>query len=509
VYVRYKYDPFHFLKNLYLAASSKESYLYTYFCRACSDALYKVEPGDKAKLIEVLKSRGMSDADIKKVRRSYFRRRCRYCIPDPQTLVDNLEAIFALFDGLTDPKTGWSFFSSDARSRFDMALKYVRAGFLSDPPGMAMYVAIGQTRDGVVVYRCLRTSSSVEGYHQHLSRCVSACAKSAGTEWLDLLRQKFDFCWTVRSLRRIGWYKGCQHCDIALADRLHSLAASLDVIAYTSDWQCTPVPEDKDSVVRHGVHYASVAMQQRFIKAQAQLPSSSGGGASSSSAQQIPKATEVVELGDFLKQVKCVPTANDVEKLLTDEQLLETASSLMRRATALGLNVPKEAAKTMIERWLFAEKGFQVMKEAGLMGVKAKLQMSGVTLKLHDAVPLAQPTTAPLAGKPRVVLPPALVSASATVMKQGAAAAGGEEEEVVALTGAAAEAAAAVAAKKRKAKEKKKLASMMRKRAASVAAGKTRVSHQTDATQHAGVASPEKKHKKKKAGADDAYSSIV
>ena len=60
-----------------------------------------------------------------------------------------------------------------------------------------------------------------------------------------------------------------------------------------------------------------------------------------------------------------VPTANDVEKLLTDEQLLETASSLMRRATALGLNVPKEAAKTMIERWLYAEKACQVVGRRG------------------------------------------------------------------------------------------------------------------------------------------------
>ena len=56
----------------------------------------------------------------------------------------------------------------------------------------------------------------------------------------------------------------------------------------------------------------------------------------------------MVELGDFLKRVKCVPTASDVGKLLTDEEVLETASSLMRRATALGLNVPKEAAKTIL-----------------------------------------------------------------------------------------------------------------------------------------------------------------
>ena len=143
-------------------------------------------------------------------------------------------------------------------------------------------------------------------------------------------------------------------------------------------------------------------------------------GASSSSAQQIPKAADVVELGDFLKRVKCVPTASDVEKLLTDEELLETASSLMRRATALGLNVPKEAAKTMIERWLFAEKAYQVVQEAGLMRTKATLQMLNVHLNLRDAVPLAQPATAPLtSGQPHIVLPLSLAGASAPVVQQG------------------------------------------------------------------------------------------
>ena len=142
-------------------------------------------------------------------------------------------------------------------------------------------------------------------------------------------------------------------------------------------------------------------MQQRAIKAQAQLASSSdNGGASSSSAQQIPKAADVVELGNFLKRVKCVPTASDVEKLLTDEELLETANSLMRRAAALGLNVPKEAVKTMIERWLYAEKAYQVVKEAGLRQMKATLRMPHVHLNLRDAVPLAQPATAPLTSGP-------------------------------------------------------------------------------------------------------------
>jgi hypothetical protein len=139
----------------------------------------------------------------------------------------------------------------------------------------------------------------------------------------------------------------------------------------------------------------------------------------------------------------------------------------MRRATALGLNVPKEAVKTMIERWLYAEKAFQVVKEKGLMEMKATLQMPNVTLNMRNAVPLAQPTTVPLTGEPRVVLPAALVGASTTVMEQGAVAAGGEEGEVVVLAGAAADAAreaAAWKAAKAEAARVKKLGARKEKR---------------------------------------------
>jgi hypothetical protein len=340
----------------------------------------------------------------------------------------------------------------------DTAIKYIRAGLLSDPPAMAMYVAIGKTRDGIIIYRCLRTSSSVEGYHQHLSRCISACAKSAGTVWLDLLRQKFDYLWTVRELRRIGWYNGCCHCDIALADRLHTLANSLGAMAYTGGWKCTPVPEDKDSIVRHGAHYASVAMQERFNKAQKQLgiacAGSSSGSGGGGAAAHVPRVAEVAEIDDFLRRVKCVPTAGNIDALLADEQLTTTAQSLMKRAAALGLSVPKEAAKTMLERWLYAEKAYQVVKEKGLLTLKAKLAMPGVSMNMRDAVLPVQPSIGQAHGVTRLVLPPQLVAAGTTTVKQCVR----EEQEgdggVIMASAAEEDAAREAAAKKEQARKK-------------------------------------------------------
>jgi hypothetical protein len=323
---------------------------------------------------------------------------------------------------------------------------------------MAMYVAIGKTRDGIIIYRCLRTSSSVEGYHQHLSRCISACAKSAGTVWLDLLRQKFDYLWTVRELRRIGWYNGCCHCDIALADRLHTLANSLGAMAYTGGWKCTPVPEDKDSIVRHGAHYASVAMQERFNKAQKQLgiacAGSSSGSGGGGAAAHVPRVAEVAEIDDFLRRVKCVPTAGNIDALLADEQLTTTAQSLMKRAAALGLSVPKEAAKTMLERWLYAEKAYQVVKEKGLLTLKAKLAMPGVSMNMRDAVLPVQPSIGQAHGVTRLVLPPQLVAAGTTTVKQCVR----EEQEgdggVIMASAAEEDAAREAAAKKEQARKK-------------------------------------------------------
>ena len=52
---------------------------------------------------------------------------------------------------------------------------------------------------------------------------ISVNAKHSSTEWLDLLRQRFDYFWCVRALRRAGWYGQLQHNEQPLHPQLQQL----------------------------------------------------------------------------------------------------------------------------------------------------------------------------------------------------------------------------------------------------------------------------------------------
>ena len=99
----------------------------------------------------MLKKKGLGEADIKNLPRSYTRQRCRHSIPDPKTLESDFEAVYALFSKITDPKSNHSFFTADARQRFNTGIGYIRAGLLSDPPGMNMYAETRVSRRAAVV----------------------------------------------------------------------------------------------------------------------------------------------------------------------------------------------------------------------------------------------------------------------------------------------------------------------------------------------------------------------
>jgi len=46
-------------------------------------------------------------------------------------------------------------------------LKYVAQGLLSDSPHIPLYLRLRKMLSGFQLYRCLRTSSALEGYHVH------------------------------------------------------------------------------------------------------------------------------------------------------------------------------------------------------------------------------------------------------------------------------------------------------------------------------------------------------
>jgi len=165
-----KYDIRHFLGNFFLMAATKESALFKYFCVAVSEAVFKVDLSSRREVRDHLKYLGLSDDQIKRVRRKYWRRKARYIVPSPEVLVRDLTDVYEFFRPLVDPSTGRKFLILDHAKRFRQEMTYVRRGDLSDPPGMSMYISIGKYKSGLPRYFSLRSSSQLEGYHMHLNK---------------------------------------------------------------------------------------------------------------------------------------------------------------------------------------------------------------------------------------------------------------------------------------------------------------------------------------------------
>jgi hypothetical protein len=66
-------------------------------------------------------------------------------------------------------------------------LQLVEEGYLSDPPGVQLYVKIGEDKDGLVLYRCFRGTNTVEGgVHQNMIKSFGSY--NAGPELALLLK---------------------------------------------------------------------------------------------------------------------------------------------------------------------------------------------------------------------------------------------------------------------------------------------------------------------------------
>lgn len=168
-----KYDIRHWMANLFLMCTTKDSALFKYFCVAVSDAVFMVIPSSRDEVRDHLKFLGLSEDKIRRVRRKYWRSRARYVVPPPPVLLRRLLDVYEFFRDLVDPSTGRNFFTLDHEKRFKHEMTYVARGDLSDIPDMEMYVKVGEYASGLSRWICLRSSSALEGYHLHLAKVNS------------------------------------------------------------------------------------------------------------------------------------------------------------------------------------------------------------------------------------------------------------------------------------------------------------------------------------------------
>ena len=112
-----------------MLAVEKGSPIFNLFMSLLSSALYRMLPGEEERIRRHLKNGlKMGDDDIKRLRRNYFRRRCRYTCPPPQTIVRACCDIFKFFVGMVDPlspDTGAMVLVPHAAKLFDKQMRYV------------------------------------------------------------------------------------------------------------------------------------------------------------------------------------------------------------------------------------------------------------------------------------------------------------------------------------------------------------------------------------------------
>ncbi|KAF7310618.1 hypothetical protein HMN09_00604600 [Mycena chlorophos] len=149
-------------------------------------------------------------------------------IPCPEKLVRDLLVLFTCFQDLLDSDSK-KFFSKDARKQAASLIETARLGFLSDPPGLALYYFRGRDKSGLALYRTIRGTNSVEGgVHKQIRRIFGSLHASLA------LTEAILGNWFHRRNRRIGHYnragaRWSNHFDIWLLDEIVETAIKLDV----------------------------------------------------------------------------------------------------------------------------------------------------------------------------------------------------------------------------------------------------------------------------------------
>jgi len=151
---------------------SKQHGAFGSFMARLSDAFFVPSQDDLEFIREALRKAGLSEEDIKAKSWQYFKPRVRRHVPKPKILEQDFKCVVNLFANLEDAETGLPFFNAKAWGVYRSTLKHIRRGCLSDKTGMKYYVHIGDDSMGIPLYKCVRGTSALEGFHQKIRQLI-------------------------------------------------------------------------------------------------------------------------------------------------------------------------------------------------------------------------------------------------------------------------------------------------------------------------------------------------
>lgn len=163
-------DPFHLFNRFYIATGHG---LHIEFAQAMRDALFIPDEEDKRRITAWGQSQKPPQTfdNLVQSQPAWVWKRCKQVIPPPEQLYPLVAAVFRIYGPLKDAKTGQPLFNSRAWHVAKNILTLIQGGYVSDPPGIALYSLMGSdsANGGLPIYRCARGTNSTEGgFHTHL-----------------------------------------------------------------------------------------------------------------------------------------------------------------------------------------------------------------------------------------------------------------------------------------------------------------------------------------------------
>ena len=185
------------------------------FMAAISYAMYAINTADKARVITYLKKvQGKSDDFISSLPQRYWHKHPairRYLKPKGQMEKDTI-AVFKHWLDANLFVDGKNFFTEGIKGteyEFNKIIALMSGGYLSDPVGEGIEIyhkvhTIKKTLDWpeeqqVHIYRCVRGTSQLEGYHSHLHKATRDCSQ-IGPQLAEAKLMDFNFRFAYSSL---------------------------------------------------------------------------------------------------------------------------------------------------------------------------------------------------------------------------------------------------------------------------------------------------------------------
>ena len=117
-------------------------------------------------------------------------------VPPSAILLQRYDMVNNVYGGLIDKKTRQPLLRAEAREAVKRLRVHIKADCLTDPVGLPMYFQAGKdSATGSILYRCIRGTNDLEGYHLHMRLLVAWCISP---RLAHLLLLEHNFRWNLR-----------------------------------------------------------------------------------------------------------------------------------------------------------------------------------------------------------------------------------------------------------------------------------------------------------------------